>query len=263
MYLAWKNRPEPMDVKEYANQKMLLHERANKLMEVAEKLGPDAHRRRDRSTSKTYNKFKQAVYFLERDWDRVKTAYKERGGNPIKHCCNLTGSIVGGLMTFFWFLHIVLYIFVQPPASLFLNEFFAVLDDAFSLFGVTAYAMFSFYLLFAVVKGNMKVGLRFFWIPIHPMRVGATLMNSFLFNVWLLLVTSVSVSQFCFTAFQTYARLTEIDMLFGVQARNLAFFEYFFANNVFLYVLVVFMGITSIGLCICPRDKRALEDDDD
>ena len=44
--------------------------------------------------------------------------------------------------------------------------------------------LFAFYLLAAVLKGCMKVGLRFFWIPIHPLRLGATLMNSFLFNVW-------------------------------------------------------------------------------
>ena len=27
----------------------------------------------------------QAVYFLERDWEKVKVAYKQRGGNPLKH----------------------------------------------------------------------------------------------------------------------------------------------------------------------------------
>ena len=28
----------------------------------------------------------QAVFFLEKDWEKVKTAYKDRGGNPIKYC---------------------------------------------------------------------------------------------------------------------------------------------------------------------------------
>ena len=87
-------------------------------------------------------------------------------------------------------------------------------------------------------------------------------MNSLLFNVWLLLITSVSVTQFCFTAFQTYARLTEVDMLFGVQARNLEFFAYFFANDVFLYALVSVMALSGVCLAVCPQDKRALEEDD-
>ena len=57
------------------------------------------------------------------------------------------------------------------------------------------------------------------WPPrqIHPMRIGNTMMNSMLFNVLLLLTTSVSVVQFCTRAFASYARLTAADMLFGVQ----------------------------------------------
>jgi LMBR1 domain-containing protein 1 len=94
-----------------------------------------------------------------------------------------------------------------------------------------------------VIKGNMKFGLRCFCLPIHPMRVGNTMMNALLFNVLLLLITSVrrtrtrnpnphpsprtppppppqvSVVQFCTRAFASYARLTAADLLFGVQVR--------------------------------------------
>ena len=54
----------------------------------------------------------------------------------------------------------------------------------------------------------MKFGLRFFCLPIHPMRIGNTMMNSMLFNVLLLLISCVSVVQFCTRAFASYARLT-------------------------------------------------------
>ena len=59
----------------------------------------------------------------------------------------------------------------------------------------------------------MKMGVRFFCIPIHPMRVGATMINSMLFNVWLLQLCSFSLIQFCFTAFRSYARFTSADMV--------------------------------------------------
>lgn len=58
------------------------------------KLGADAHRSPNRKTRTTYNKFKQAVYFLDRDWNMVKTAYKERGGNPIRRASALKISRV-------------------------------------------------------------------------------------------------------------------------------------------------------------------------
>ena len=47
------------------------------------------------------------------------------------------------------------------------------------------------------------------------------MMNSFLFNVWLLLLCAVACVQFCFAAFQSYAQLTAIDMLLGVQVRTI------------------------------------------
>ena len=49
-------------------------------------------------------------------------------------------------------------------------------------------------------------------------QVGNTLMNSFLFNTMLLLLTAVAIVQFCTICFASYARLTAVDMLFGVQA---------------------------------------------
>ena len=38
-------------------------------------------------------------------------------------------------------------------------------------------------------------------------------------SLWLLLLCGVACVQFCFSAFQSYAQLTAIDMLLGVQAR--------------------------------------------
>lgn len=40
----------------------------------------------------------------------------------------LIGGIVGGLVSVFWLLHMILYLFVQPPASPFLNSFFSALQ---------------------------------------------------------------------------------------------------------------------------------------
>ena len=96
------------------------------------------------------------------------------------------------------------------------------MDDVFPLFGVLAYGLFAFYLLFALLKGNMKFGVRFFCIPIHPLRVNGTLMNSMLFNVFLLQLCSFSLIQFCWRAFRSYARFTAADTIFGQQARGLA-----------------------------------------
>jgi hypothetical protein len=40
----------------------------------------------------------------------------------------------------------------------------------FSLFGTLAFAIFSFYLIWCVLKGAMKFGLRLLIITIHPLK---------------------------------------------------------------------------------------------
>ncbi|KAL8551865.1 hypothetical protein ACS0TY_000781 [Phlomoides rotata] len=57
--------------------------------------------------------------------------------------------------------------------------------------GTVAFAFFCFYLLLAVIAGAMMLGLKLVFITIHPMKWGATLMNSFLFNVGLILLCSI------------------------------------------------------------------------
>jgi LMBR1 domain-containing protein 1 len=263
LLVDFTNKPVGIDLQEYAKQKMLLNQRALQLLDIAKSIGPDGHRSTSRKGRRQYNKFKQAVYFLEKDWEKVKVAYKQRGGNPLKHIFFFCLGIISAILSITWLLHIILYIFVDPPADQFLNKYFMELDSFFALFGVATYAIYVFYLLFCVIKGNMKFGLRFFFIPIHPMRIGNTMMNSMLFNVLLLLTTSVSVVQFCTRAFASYARLTAADMLFGVQVENLMGLNFFFRKGIFLYALVSVASITVIYLSICPTDKRAKFDDED
>merc|ERR1739838_565136 len=95
------------------------------------------------------------------------------------------------------------------------------------------------------------------------MRIGATMMNSMMFNVMLLLLTSVSIVQFCAVAFASYARLTAIDMLFGIQVQNLKFFQWFYQYDAFLYAIIIVAFLAAAWLAICPRDKKAMEDEDE
>ncbi len=48
-----------------------------------------------------------------------------------------------------------------------------------------------------VIKGATKVGLNLVVFTVHPMKVGATLMSSFLFNVALVLLATQAAIQFC------------------------------------------------------------------
>ena len=54
------NRPQRIDLEEFAKQKMILNERAAKLLEIGRKFSAEGrHQNRTRQNRRTYNKFKQ------------------------------------------------------------------------------------------------------------------------------------------------------------------------------------------------------------
>jgi hypothetical protein len=71
--------------------------------------------------------------------------------------------------------------------------------------------VYSYYLLACAVKGNFKLGLRFFIWKIYPMELHKTYMNAFLVNTWVILLCSVPAVQFCAWAFPIYARYTDVN----------------------------------------------------
>mmetsp|Transcript_18516 Transcript_18516/g.62037 ORF Transcript_18516/g.62037 Transcript_18516/m.62037 type:complete len:98 (+) Transcript_18516:1349-1642(+) len=97
------------------------------------------------------------------------------------------------------------------------------------------------------------------------MRVGATMMNSLLFNTELILLCAVAVVHFCAEAFDLYTRLTDINMLLGVQVENLRVLSAFFRNNVFLYVFTILSILSCMWLLTFPKEKKQenFDDDDD
>ena len=67
------------------------------------------------------------------------------------------------------------------------------------------------------IKGNTKVGLSLLLFTVRPMKPGATLMNDFLFNVALVLLSTNAAIQFCAQAFALYANESAIHEIWGNQ----------------------------------------------
>ncbi|XP_058080096.1 LIMR family protein At5g01460 isoform X2 [Magnolia sinica] len=147
------------------------------------------------------------------------------------YLAKLVLGVVGFIVSVAWVAHIVIYLLIDPPLSPFLNEVFIKLDDVWGLLGTAAFAFFCFYLLLAVIAGAMMLGLRLVFITIHPMKWGATLMNSFLFNVGLILLCSISVIQFCATAFAYYSQATAAQEIFGHTLESLRGIKYLYKDG--------------------------------
>jgi len=193
---------------------------------------------------------------LKRDYYYLEVAYRLRGGNPFCSWLKLLMAIIGGSISVIWILHIILFMLPKHPISPFLNNLLVRLEiPGFPLFGVACFAFLTFWLFMAVLAGDFRFGLRFVFCRLYPMELHNTMLNSFLANSWLMLICSFVVVQFCATAFPIYARDTSVDLNFGMQIRYLRFFKYFFAANVFLYALLIFVVVGLLWTCFRPRNE--------
>jgi len=263
----YRTRPLPMDKTSYVELKRKIGDRAIRIEEFAEKLkqeeltsvGKKTSRKLKKLMKVNYNKLELAAHKLKRDFLHLETAYVLKGGNPIWYWSVLLFGIVGGSISLFWVLHICLYMLPTPPYFPLINNLLLGLNvDGFNLFSTACFTFFSFWLLMCVIKGNFRVGLRIpLLMRIYPMEHGNTLMNSFLVNTWLICVCSFTVVQFCAMAFPLYCSNTTVSLIWGVQIKYLQFFRYFFKNNVFLWILVIFTALSMLYLICNPTDKQA------
>lgn len=158
--------------------------------------------------------------------------------SALGYLMQLIAGIFCMILTFLWIVQIVFYIIIRiddRPLFTFLNVPLVALADAnLSFLSIVIYIVMTFYLLIATVKGNFKFGLRIMILgAIHPMKKDKTYMNSILFNVMLVMLTSVSVIQFSIRAFGEYTSLTDADIIFNTQIKYLTFYRFFFNYNIF------------------------------
>ena len=267
--LAFTRRPQMLTPEELADAKLSIQTRVNEMVEIGEQLKRE---REDKSKtviqrgilasffptlyhqrSSTIREFKAAVYLLEQD---VKdfTAYQTTSEkyNPLHPYISLLMGFISSIFSISWFLQTVLYTLPNPPVTEFLIYLFEWFDSWFPLFATLSLAITTLYLLLCAIQGCFIFGMRFLCLSFYPMKVGKTYMNSFLFNMALVLFSSLPVVQFTVVSFRSYARYATITQIFVLQIDNLEFFSYFFDNNVFVYILLVISMLTGIYL-LCKR----------
>jgi len=278
MITEFRDRPRPVNEQQYQQRKKLLGQASSQLVQVAEEMQTKeselAHvtgwalRRRQREVKTMYNKFKRDVTVLETEFEKLQVSKFYKGELLAVSIMKLFIGLCCGALSLLWVVHIVLcvvvpHLFPGSPRMHFLETLFSACEAA-GLYplSVALFAIFSLYLLVCVVKGCLKFGMRiFFFFSVHPMKHKATPLNSILFNVEMVLLTSAAVAQFTRKAFADYARLTQADVIFGAQVQYLSFYSFFFKHNIFVYALLKCFLVSLIYLLVKPRDKSELRID--
>eukprot|EP00884_Botryococcus_braunii_P013724 jgi/Botrbrau1/22352/Bobra.0002s0030.1 len=248
---------------EYIRQATTLGRRAKDIKEAAELLKNEERQSgRGRRWKSAYRRLNQQLTSLESEQQKLELSFPQ-GEDPdyawvvtvITFYVKLLFGVVGLALTATWIAHIITYVLVYPPLSPFLNQFFIKLDSAFPLFGTVAFALYCFYLIAATIKGCTKVGLTVLIFTVHPMKPGATLMNSFLFNVALVLLSTTAAIQFCAQSFALYASGTAIQDIWGNQVSHLMGIKYLYELHVFIYCLLSFVLLSAVLLGLRGKIK--------
>lgn len=98
-------------------------------------------------------------------------------------------------------------------------------------------------------------------VQLHPMKLHGTYMNSFMFNLGLVLSCAIPAVQFCDEAFKDYGRLTAIRTMMGVQIHYLQGMSVMWEYNIFVYAIIGFAFLTTGVLIARPRDNASPVDD--
>jgi LMBR1 domain-containing protein 1 len=257
--LSFCKKPKRIGEDEYHQQQKLFAKRAEKLIEVGQKV--DQLRKKGRAKPKAiraYREFKQAVTDMEDDWKFIKIAFEDGGGSIWPYVIYTFVGFVSTILTITWLVHIIIYLLPPFPLWPFLNIFFQWLDTTiFPLFGLALYGVFALYLLICAIFGNVQVASRLPLISVFPLKYKDTMLNSFIFNTGLLLLISITVVQFCTNAFSQYTRFTSIDAYFNTQIYYTKGLHYFFKYIHYVFFVFIFIGAVLTGIfSLIKTDKQ-------
>ncbi|KAL9242603.1 hypothetical protein vseg_016589 [Gypsophila vaccaria] len=255
LIFAFIRRPKAVITRsQYIKEATELGKKAKDLKKAADALHQEERSgSKGRKWRKNVKAVEKELHLLEEDVKALEEMYPQGEKAETTWALTVLGyltklilGILGLIVSVAWIAHIVIYLIIRPPLSPFLNFVFIKLDDVWGLLGTAAFAFFCFYLLVAVVAGATMLGLRLVFITIHPMKWGATLMNSFLFNVGLILLCSISVIQFCSSAFAYYAQATAAEEIFGHTLQSLRGIKYLYKYNVFQIGFIALAMLTFV-----------------
>eukprot|EP01052_Picozoa_sp_SAG31_P028440 SAG31_NODE_2747_length_5147_cov_3.881933_4_plen_136_part_00 len=120
----------------WAAKRNELKERASKLRGIGEKLEVEHFKdsKLSGSDKKLYNKFKTAVYLLEKDYEVLRVRRDEKGGNILYYLGMGILGVIGVGVSLLWVIHTVIFSFLHNMSP-FLNTMLVGLDNFLPLLG--------------------------------------------------------------------------------------------------------------------------------
>ena len=270
-FVSFKSRPRIITDESIKDRKKILFDEIVELRQMGDRLNELETKgaakkffwsKEKREYNRLKNEFTSRFSLVKKEFDILnKKNYIGENCAAVFYYLLIPLGILSTILSLLWLIQFVCsYFYIHkdgrpgyPFLSLMLIYF---QDNDISFLSFFFFSLLTLYLLFCVLKGNFQFGVRIFccW-AVHPMEKGRTYMNSFLFNISLVLLGSMAITQFVTDCLCDYVAFTDVDALFNTLIKNLKFFKYFYRNHVFQYI---YFGIfvLSFFYMICQLCKK-------
>ena len=213
---------------------------------------------------KLLKKLKVGVSIIEDKYEIINIQNYIKKNGAFIYLLKLIGGLLSLLLSIAWILQIIFYLIIkkeEKPFFVFINIALVKLTDInLSFVSIGLYTLFSLYLLLITIKGHLKFGLRIIFLgEIHPMKKNNTYMNSILFNVILIMITSVSVVQYSVRTFGEYTSFSDSVIFFNTVIKYLSFFRLLLKYNIFEFGFFFIAFISFLYLICRPNDIDTLK----
>ena len=261
-FVSFKSRPKVLTSDDIKKRRKICFDEIEELRKMGEdlkKLEDSGANRKwflsadRRKYNRMKNEFIQRFTLVKKEFDIInkKNLLVENCG-AVFYYLLLPLGILSTILSLLWLIQFICsYFYIWDdgrPGYPFLS--FALIyfqDHDVSFLSFLFFSLLTLYLLFCVIKGNFQFGVRILccW-TVHPMEKGKTFMNSFLFNISLILLGSMAITQFVSDCLSDYVVFTDIDTLFNTLIKNLKFFKYFYKNHIFQYIFFAIFVVSLI-----------------
>ena len=273
-FISFVNRPKNINNDDAKERKKILFEEIEELQQLGEEISAMEKNGVQKKfflapSKRKYNRkkkeFTSRFALVQKEFDILnKNNYIETSISVVFYYLLIPLGILTSILTLLWVIQFICsYFYILKglkdrragyPFLSYLLIFFQDHDVSFLSF--LFFSILTLYLLFCVIKGNFQFGIRVLccW-TVHPMKKGKTYMNSFLFNISLILLGSMAITQFVSDCLTDYIAFTDIDTLFNTLIKNLKFFKYFYRYYIFQYILFAIFILSLIYLIFRPWEK--------
>jgi hypothetical protein len=173
-----------------------------------------------RNYNKKKNDFVSRFALVQKEYEILnKNNYIKDSFAVIIYYLLIPLAILSSILTLLWVIQFICsYFYIlkgskdRRPGYPFLSYMLIFFQDHdVSFLSFFFFALLTLYLLFCVIKGNFTFGVRFLCWKVHPMEKGKTYMDSLLFNISLILLGSMAITQFVSDCLSDYIAFTDMD----------------------------------------------------